>query len=381
MVVVIEVCWSWLWKEWDIVVIGFGCYWLIVGIMLGHSRSVGSPGKKRGQGSAPRTWASPTLGQLMTMKQGQGPSLASASMIQPSPVQVDEGVVTPSFASKRNVQSSSHTSSFRSPTIEPEVPSVAKNPFDLATELSEIQAQDSMKSSKKVSRNVSSRRSQSSGKGSKKIVKVPGSFKESVEPLYLPKDVPFVWDYFLNSQSFKTWLLENLVPEHLVSKVKTTLDQMDNIKTFEDLKLNFLYLRSEAIIDLFTSKREFYVNMDGVIVLAFLCSIIEDARANVRSSVQEENINYVKNSLKQHMFSPAYVELKEAFQKTASMMVSLNTTHVRDYESVSASTLASDVSLTPAERTEFHSRLEDIAARFPGQEDLTGVQEDLARRL
>ena len=167
-----------------------------------------------------------------------------------------------------------------------------------------------------------------------------------------PTKTPFVWENYLNNNSFTEWLVSSIVPKKLKKQVTYVFKCMDNLTTYEDLVYNLNYLTPETIISLFHTKGGFIQNMDGVICTTFIPAVIQHTKENIAQPELRAHTEFAYNTLQNLMNSNKYREAKANFTK-ALEQTSLIETESRNH--VDASTItskSSNLTLTSEELNE-----------------------------
>ena len=189
----------------------------------------------------------------------------------------------------------------------------------------------------------------------------------------ISKHSPFVWENHLNNEYFSSFLVKYVIPHHLQQQVNQVFKLMDNVKSYDDLRYNFDCLGPDAIINLFTSKREFFMCMDAIICLSYLPSVIASTKADVLQPDMTLHTQHAAKLLQELMSCPDS-------QRMRSMLIdAVNRAILFDTTEVPASPSA--INMTPEETLEYIQTLNEVALYDPGLEQDTQVQKSLKKKI
>ena len=108
----------------------------------------------------------------------------------------------------------------------------------------------------------------------------------------LSKPTTFVWEHYLNNEFFGQWLLKYIIPHTYKEQVKEIFKVLDNIQDFEQLEYNFEYLEPEVLLDWFPSSDRCLTNLDGLICLILLPTVIKDTKTSSTTKDFQSQVTY-----------------------------------------------------------------------------------------
>ena len=160
------------------------------------------------------------------------------------------------------------------------------------------------------------------------LLKSTKSAPISPTPLQVPvfKNKPFVWDDYLNQETYHKWFLQYVIPEQFKEQAKTVFGLMNNARNFKDLLHNFEFLDLEMIVTLFPNKVTYYQNLDGLICVFFLPAIVEETQKAIIEPRMEPHVRYARELLENYMTSDQYQQIKNTLIQTAQKVTLLETT-------------------------------------------------------